>query len=198
MLPLLASGHGSEMMQARFGCDAAGTITLEMTADYGGSPMLKDKEDARTALPDILRIEADGKLFKLADLAPLAFEDRDQFDPSSPMPQGPEDAGVRHQLLTAVWRWPCTAESLRFTVPKGCVHDTLFWKPETGGQPKWSMLLAGDFTPAISVPHARFSASLAVAALLFVLLLVAFARRAFVGGKSARPPSIPQPSPLSS
>ena len=100
MLPLLASGHGMELMQARLQFDPAGIAHLEMTADYAGNPMINSEGEARTALQDLLRIEVGGQQHKLSELAPLRLEKRDQFDPTSPLPLPEEAAGVKHQLLT--------------------------------------------------------------------------------------------------
>ena len=117
MLTLPASGHGSEMMQVRLQFDDSGAAVLEMTADYGDNPMLGSEEAARTALQDMLRVEVGGQQYKLTDLAPLRLEERDQLDPTSPMPLPPEAANVSHQLLTAVWQWLPTGDQLRLTVP---------------------------------------------------------------------------------
>ena len=179
MLPLLAYGHGSELTQVRLLVDEAGAINLEMTADYGDNPMLNGKDDANRVLHDLVRIEAGGQEHKLVDLAPLQFEERDQLDPTSPMPLPPDATATSHQLLTAIWRWLPNAGTLRFTVPKGSMHDVLFWKQEPGTEPKWCVLLNGDFTPAITIPQKSHLPSLIGFAVLGVLVLVALGRRAF-------------------
>ena len=193
MLPLLASAHGSELIQVRLQFDKTGAATLEMTADYGDNPMLQNEEAARAALQDLLRIEVDGRQHKLSDLAPLQIEERDQLDPTSPMPLPPEAVNTTHQLLTAIWRWLPTGNQLRFTVPKGCMQDSLFWKKEPGAKPQWCVLLGGDFTPVIPVPPRSFSLSLIGLGLLGVFLLVVVGSRVFVCLKPAcqLPPSTP-------
>ena len=193
MLPLLASGHGSEMIQARLQFDDAGAAILEMTADYGDNPMLSSEEEARTALQDLLRVEVSGLQHRLTELAPLRIEERDHLDPTSPMPLPPEAANTKHRLLTAVWQWQPTGDLLRFTVPKGCMHDSLFWKQEPGEKPQWCVLINGDFTPVIRVPHGPFSLSLIGLALPGVLLLAALGLRACSRPKSPcpLPPSTP-------
>jgi len=193
MLPLLASGHGMELMQARLQFDSAGIAHLEMTADYAGNPMINSEDEARTALQDLLRIEVSGHQHKLSDLAPLRLEKRDQFDPASPLPLTDEAAGVKHQLLTAIWQWRPTDNQLRFTVPQGCIHDVLFWKQEPGTKPQWRVLITGDFTPVIAAPRPPISAMMIGLMILGVLVPVAIGRSAFLFRKSTcpLPPSTP-------
>ena len=152
-LPLLAFGHGSEFLDAKFFFDRAGVAHLEITADYGGNPMLANAEEAKAALIDALRIICNDEEHKLSDLAPLKIEPRAQPDPESPAPRGPEDAQTKQQLLTARWQWQPSATALRFFVPKDSMHTTLFWMREPDVHPpRWSMLIAADRTPAIPVP----------------------------------------------
>ncbi len=152
-LPLLVLGHGSEFLEAKFYFDATGTAQLEVTADYGGNPMLSNEAEARAALADALRVSFDDKEHKLSELAPVTIESRSQPDPESPAPRGPEDAQTRHQLLTARWQWRPSATSLRFFVPMQSLHTVLFWLREPDVHPpRWSMLIAADRTPAIPVP----------------------------------------------
>ena len=195
--PLLVLGHGSEMMQVRLQFDASGAAVLEMTVDYAGNPMLSSEAEARVALQDILRVEVAGQQHKLTDLAPLRLEERSQLDPSSPMPLGPEDAATQHQLLTAIWHWRPTADQLRFTVPKGCVHDSLFWKQEPGAKPQWCVLLSGDFTPVITVPHTSPSPLLIGLAILGVVVLAVLGRRALFRRPSVCPLPPLTPSSIS-
>ncbi len=195
MLPLLASGHGMELIQARLQFNRAGAAHLEMTADYGGNPMLSSEEEARAALQDLLRIEVAGRQHKLADLAPIRIEERDQFDPASPMPPPPEAAETKHQLLTAVWEWLPVQDHVRFTVPAGCMQDVLFWKKEPGGEPQWRVLINGDFTPDIMVPRPSYSAAMIGFAILGVLALAAVAWRTLA--RSNPPCPLPPSTPSS-
>ena len=152
-LPLFASGHGSEFLDAKFYLDARGLANLEITADYSSNPMLANEQEARTALADAVRVTINAQDHKLADLAPLKLEPRQRPDPESPTPRGPEDPQTRHQLLTAIWQWRPAAESLTFTVPKESMQTVLFWMREPNiHPPRWSMLIPGDHTPAIPMP----------------------------------------------
>ncbi|MDB6116248.1 MAG: hypothetical protein JWO08_29 [Verrucomicrobiaceae bacterium] len=178
-LPALAQGHGMELMQARMDWQDDGSLRLEITADYGGNPMLNSEAEARDALQDILRIDIDGTEHKLKDLAPLNVERRDQFDRTSPMPPPPETAGTKHELVTALWQWQPTGRRVRFTVPKGSVHDVLFWRHEGAVSPQWRVLITGDSTPTMQVPGGRSSMMGAVAfgVLVLGLFFVRFRRK---------------------
>ncbi len=194
MLPLLAYGHGMELMQARMDWQDNGSLRLEITADYGGNPMLNSEAEARDALQDILRIDVDGTEHKLKELAPLKLNRRDQFDPTSPMPPPPEAAGTKHQLLTAVWQWqPPAGWSVRFKVPKGSIHDVLFWRHEGADLPQWRVLISGDSTPAMQAPqavdHSLMAARVGGVSIIVILLALVRIRR-----KSACPPALSTPS----
>lgn len=196
MLPPLACGHGMELMQARLDIDGQTGARLEMTADYGGNPMLSSEEDARAALQDLLRVEVGGAWHKLTELAPLKLEPRQQFDPASPMPAAPDPEGRPHQLLTAVWQGPAPAGGLRFMVPKGCVHDVLLWRPNAGGQPFWRVLITGDVSPLIEVPAAPAAPSVMGWRLSFVLLTAGLLGFLWSRRKTACRPAILSPSSL--
>lgn len=152
-LPLFAFGHGSEFLDAKFYLDDSGRANLEITADYGGNPMIANEQEARTVLADAVRIFIGSKDHKLADLAPLKLEPGNQLDPDSPTPRGGEDPKVPHQLLTAIWQWRPATESISFSIPAASSQTVLFWMREPNvSPPRWSMLLPGDRTPAIPVP----------------------------------------------
>jgi hypothetical protein len=152
-LPLLASGHGSEFLEAKFFFDRSGTAHLEITADYSGNPMIADQKEARAALDDILRVKIGDTEHKLIDLAPVKLEPRDQPDPTSPMPRAPEFQTMKHELLTALWQWKPTGKAMQFVLPTGRQHSMVFWmKEEQVKEPRWVMLIAGDKTPSIAVP----------------------------------------------
>lgn len=162
MLPLLASGHGSEFLDGKFFFDRSGTAHLEITADYSGNPMIADEKEARAALNDILRVKIGDAEHKLTDLAPVKLELRDQPDPTSPMSRPPEFQSLKHELLTALWHWRPTGKAFQFVVPKGRQHSMVFWMLEENvKEPRWVMLIAGDETPSIAVPE-----SLAVAQMM--------------------------------
>lgn len=152
-LPLLAFGHGSEFLDAKFFLDDQGRANLEITADYGSNPMISSEQEARSALASALCVASSAGEQKLADLAPLKIEPRARPDPESPAPRGPEDPQTPHQLLTARWQWQPATESLTFSVPKDSMQTVLFWMREPHvSPPRWSMLIPGDSTPLIPLP----------------------------------------------
>lgn len=154
VLPLLALGHGSEFLEAKFFFDRSGTAHLEITADYSGNPMIADQKEARAALDDILRVKIGDAEHKLTDLAPVKLEPRDQPDPTSPMPRAPEFQSMKHELLSALWQWRPTDKTMQFVLPQGRQHSMVFWMHEENvKEPRWVMLIAGDETPSIAVPE---------------------------------------------
>lgn len=157
MLPLLASGHGAEFLDARVDALPGGVIELRITADFGGNPMIADETEARTALADAMRLEsATGEeSWRLDALAPLTLVRSDAPDPVSPMPRGPIDPAQPHQLLTAQWRWTSQQAAARFVVPETSSQTVLLWQHEPGKQeaPRWVMLLPGERSPALALNH---------------------------------------------
>lgn len=152
MLPLFACGHGMELMQARLEFEAEGTVRLEITADFGGNPMLNSEEEAHSALQDLMLVQASGEWRQLAALSPLQWEERHEFDPTSPVTPPPATEGQPHQLLTAVWRWKPSQKALCFKVREGSVHDVLFWYNDSAGKSQWRVLITGESTPPLPVP----------------------------------------------
>ncbi len=153
LLPLCASGHSTEFLDAKFYFDAAGIAHVEITADYAGNPMLSTKEEAESALRLALALSFGDQQRPLTDFAPLIVAPREKPDPDSPMPSGPEDPNTKHQLLTAAWQWRPDVESLTFIVPSESSQTLVFWMKEPGvKEPRWKMLLPGESTPPIKVP----------------------------------------------
>lgn len=153
LLPLFAFGHSSEFLDAKFFFDDSGKAHIEITADYGGNPMLSTKEEADAALRAAIAASIEGNEHPLNEFAPLTIAPRDKSDPDSPMPNGPEDPNTPHQLLTASWSWQPDAKTLNFMVPKQSNQTVIFWMKEPGvKEPRWMMLMPGEHTPAIPVP----------------------------------------------
>lgn len=158
LLPLLAQGHGCEFLFARLDVEPGGRLTLQMTADYGGNPMLPDEEAAKSALMDALRVRAAGEGRRLDELARLHFEKRGQWDPETPASFAPPEDGTPHRLLTATWSWHADVDALAFEVPRQNVHDVLLWTTHlraSEGDPKWMLLIGGESSPEIALVAAQ-------------------------------------------
>jgi hypothetical protein len=152
-LPLFAFGHSSEFLDAKFYFDDSGIAHIEITADYGGNPMLSNQDEAAAALRVALAGYIGEKERPLSEFAPVVIAPRDKPDPDSPMPSGPVDPKTPHQLLTASWQWRPNVESLSFIVPKESNQTLIFWMKEKGiKEPRWKMLMPGESTPPIAVP----------------------------------------------
>jgi hypothetical protein len=151
--PLFASAHGTDFLQTKVSFSTLGNVRLEITANYGGNPMIADRDHATRILPDALQICLPSGPVPLAQLAPIRLEERTEFDPTSPLPT--EAVSTAHELLTACWEWRPDCDQIQFEVPQNSKHDVMLWvidseKPE--GIPRWMMLLGGDVTPIINVP----------------------------------------------
>lgn len=173
VLPLLAFGHSTEFLDAKFYFDPSGKAHVEITANYAGNPMLSTKEEAEAALRHAIALSFGDQQRALTDFAPQSIAPRDKPDPDSPMPSGPEDPNTPHSLLTASWQWLPTVPSLNFIVPHDSSQTVVFWMKEPGvKEPRWRMLLPGEMTPAIPIPPRVSSvASLLLEPLIFALAL---------------------------
>ncbi|MBB5035927.1 hypothetical protein [Prosthecobacter dejongeii] len=153
MAPLFAFGHACEFLVARLEVKN-GTLQLEITADYGGNPLLADEAAAREALRKILQVRSKGQGRTLEELSPLKMERRTDWDPQAPTAFAPAPDGQPHQLLTALWQWRADVADLTLAVPEGSLHDVLLWTRDEhlpGKQAKWMMLIEGESTPQISI-----------------------------------------------
>ncbi len=160
LLPLLALGHGTEFLDARFEL-RDGVLRLRIVADYAGNPMISDEAEARKVVTDALRIEVGTSKIqhRLDELAPLQIVERGTRDAQSPMPRTEaDDPKQPHQLLSAYWRWPAPDGEVRFFVPETSQQSVLFWLREPNvSPPRWSLMVPGDRTPVIVVKRPQRS-----------------------------------------
>lgn len=153
MAPLFAFGHACEFLVARLEVKGD-ALQLEITADYGGNPLITDEAAASEAVRKILQVRSKGQGRTLEELAPLKIERRTDWDPQAPTTFSPAPDGQPHQLLTALWQWRADADELTLAVPEGSLHDVLLWTRDEhlpGKQAKWMMLIEGESTPQISI-----------------------------------------------
>lgn len=156
LAPLTAFGHGGEFLLAHLSVLPNREIRLEITADYGENPMISSAEEAQALIPEILQLQSDGKTQTLGELSPGKFEKHNTLDPTAPIPMPPGEVGKVHQLLTGIWQWKASCDSLRFSVPRGNPHNILLWITNDRTpmeKPRWSMLIAGDSSPEIPLPQ---------------------------------------------
>lgn len=171
LLPATGRAHSTDFILVKVS-PHAGRVDVELTADYGGNPMFQDRAEAQAVLTGVLRVRAgDGSSRELTALAPLRFEDRRQFDPSTPIPLDPASGSEPHQLLTAVWSWNCAAQKVAFEMPGDSNQSVILWTPpdphsrsggagngnkssgSTGaGETRWVFLLPGEVSPEIPIP----------------------------------------------
>jgi hypothetical protein len=153
MAPLFADGHACEFLVARLEVDGA-VMRLEITADYGGNPLIADAAEAEVAVRGILRVRRGTELHALEALAPLRMERRSEWDEDAPMAFAPAPDGLPHELVSGVWEWRTGAvsEAVMLAVPEGNLHDVLLWTrgdPLPGRRAQWMMLIEGESSPVI-------------------------------------------------
>lgn len=153
LAPLLAWGHACEFLVARLEV-TPDRVNLEITADYGGNPLLPDETAAREAVKSILEVHLGGQVRRLEDLEPVKLEKRTQWDPETPASLAPPPDGQEHQLITGLWSWRPHTDFITLAVPKKNLHDVLLWTRDEklpGKDARWMLLIEGDKTPEIRV-----------------------------------------------
>lgn len=149
--PLFVFGHACEFLVVRLETKPD-RVVLEITADYGGNPLIPDETTAREAVKNILQVHLGGQVRRLEDLEPLKFEKRSQWDPDAPAAFSPAPDGQEHQLLTGIWSWPPHTDFISLGVPRKNLHDVLLWTRDEklpGKDARWMLLIEGDKTPEI-------------------------------------------------
>jgi hypothetical protein len=156
LAPAGAFGHATDFILVK-ATPHEGRIDVELTADYGGNPMFASEAEARAILTRVLRVHAGDQTRELSALAPLRFEQRQQFDPTAPIPLDPVGSNEAHQLLWANWSWKCSAEKVSFEMPADAGQSVILWTPASapGQPPHWVFLLPGESSPAIAIPPRR-------------------------------------------
>jgi hypothetical protein len=154
MLPVAGFAHSTEFIFAKV-TPGEGKVNVELTADYGGNPMLEDETAARAILSKLLRVHLGRANTPLTKLTRLSFEERTQFDPSTPIPPDPVGESHPHQLLCAVTSLQCNTDKLAFEVEMDSGQTVILWKPpeSPGAQPRWVFLLPGEISPEIQLPR---------------------------------------------
>ena len=185
LAPLCAFGHGAEFLSAKLTLLPDAEVLLEITADYGGNPLITDELVAREALIDPIRLRRDETLVPLAELSAASVTQHDNWAEFAPASYLPSDTEAQpHTLITAAWRWRSEEPEIVFEMPKGKLHDVLLWtrdQTNPDAPPKWMLLLAGDRSKAIVIhwtPWWRRWQTV-MASLIFVIALGYFVSRNF-------------------
>lgn len=155
LAPLCVFGHGAEFLSAKLTLLPEAEVLLEITADYGGNPLIADEAIAQEALIDPVRLRRGESLVPLAELSAANITQHEnwaEFAPASYLPS--ETEAQPHNLITAAWRWRSSEPEIVFEMPKGKLHDVLLWtrdQTNPDAPPKWMLLLAGDRSKAIAI-----------------------------------------------
>ncbi|MFN0080733.1 MAG: hypothetical protein ACKVY0_30050 [Prosthecobacter sp.] len=175
--PLCVFGHGAEFLSAKLTLLPDAEVLLEVTADYGGNPLIADEAIAKEALIDPVRLRRNESLVPLAALSDVNITQHDNWAEFAPAAYLPADTEAQpHTLITAAWRWRSESPEIVFEMTKGKLHDVLLWtrdQTNPDAPPKWMLLLAGDRSKAIAVHWLpwwrRWQAVMASSALILVL-----------------------------
>ena len=155
LAPLCALGHGSEFLSAKLTLLPDAEVRLDVTADFGGNPLISDESTARSALADPVRLNVEGHLVALSDVTEPSVSQHQNWTEFAPASYLPSDTEAQeHQLITTTWSWRSETPEIVFEMPKGKIHDVLLWTRDEAAPaapPKWMLLLAGDKSKAISV-----------------------------------------------
>lgn len=155
LAPLCAFGHGAEFLSARLTLLPDAEVLLEVTADYGGNPMLADESAAREALADPVRLRQNDSLISLNTLGTAKISHHQNWADYAPAAYLPSDSkDGDHSLITSAWRWRSTEPEIVFEMPKGKFNDVLLWTQDQAhpeSSPKWMLLLAGDRSRPIPI-----------------------------------------------
>ena len=155
LAPLCVFGHGAEFLSAKLTLLPEAEVLLEITADYGGNPLIADEAVAKEALMDPVRLLRGESLVPLAELSAASITQHDNWAEFAPALYLPSDAETQaHTLITAAWRWRSSEPEIVFEMPKGKLHDVLLWtrdQTNPDAPPKWMLLLAGDRSKAIAI-----------------------------------------------
>ena len=160
LLPVRSYAHGSEFLLAKVCLNEPGQVRIEMTADYGSNPMISSEDEAEAALKAMLQIRTPSGPKALDTFASPRFEKHSQFDSTSPLAAGPVNEKDPHELMTGTWSWRTSEKALVFEVPKGNPQNVVLWTDELrkkDGKPPFLFLIAGDFTPPISIHQLRLN-----------------------------------------
>lgn len=185
LAPLCAFGHGAEFLSAKLTLLPDAEVLLEITADYGGNPLITDESVAREALIDPIRLRRDETLVPMAELSAASVTQHDNWAEFAPASYLPSDTETQpHTLITAAWRWRNSEPEIVFEMPKGKLHDVLLWtrdQTNPNAPPKWMLLLAGDKSKAIAIhwPPWWQRWQTVMASSVFVLALGYFVSRNF-------------------
>jgi hypothetical protein len=155
LAPLCALGHGTEFLSAKLTLLPDAEVLLEVTADYGGNPLIMDEDAALEALADPVRLRQHQTLVPLASLGTAKITQHHNWADYAPAAYLPTDTeNGDHALITSAWRWHSKEPEITFEMPKGKLHDVLLWTLDAShpeAEPKWMLLLAGDRSRPIPI-----------------------------------------------
>jgi hypothetical protein len=179
--------HGNECLFARVSQADGGDITVELTADVAGNPLIPDAVQARDILAGALQVRIGERRYRLEDLGAVTWEQRTRLSDDAPVP--PNTDGSTHQLLTAVWHARLPGQTVTFVTPVHTPHDVLLWDAvgaRSPGTPRWMLLICGEESRAYVLSAALSSTTSSSAPIVWLGVLALAALVPVLGLLGAR------------
>jgi hypothetical protein len=154
-LPVDVWAHGSEYVYARLVLGPK--PRLEVSLEYQDNPLVHSKEQARGILERELLVRSAEGASDLASLsralapAPaVVWGEATTFPQTAPVPVPEPGDGTEHRLVTASLE---ITGNFELSVKAGSEQAVIYWIDDgQPGPPKWTILLAGDTSPAVRLP----------------------------------------------
>ncbi len=176
ILSVPAYPHAGEFILAKF-IPGKGRLAIEITIDCTGHPLIRSEAEAHQTLSKTLTLISGGHSRQIGEIAPLRFERRTSIDPETPIPKDAHDTERPHQIVTAHWQSDLPMGSITLQNAPDSGQSVILWQPSStpGEQPRWTMLVPGDTSPAIVIEPAAASRVLPYALAGGTVLLIAIA-----------------------
>jgi hypothetical protein len=150
-----AYGHNGEVLVARLTLRADGSCAMRVTADLDGNYLLRDREKMAEAMPELFLLSTDSGTRPFAESAgEPSFSSASKLETDSPFQHTPEELAKTYRLENAEWQWTPGSRNFVLKLPEGSPHTVLLWmidESRPGEKSRWTMMVAGDESPLITV-----------------------------------------------
>jgi hypothetical protein len=150
-----AYGHNGEVLVARLTLRADGSCAMRVTADLDGNYLLRDREKMAEAMPELFLLSTDSGTRPFAESAgEPSFSSASKLETDSPFQHTPEELAKTYRLENAEWQWTPGSRNFVLKLPEGSPHTVLLWmldETKAGEKSRWTMMVAGDESPLITV-----------------------------------------------
>lgn len=150
-----AFAHGNQFLCACVTIGDDGRVALELMADHADNPNIANAEAAQQVLRECLQVCIGEERHALTDLGVLRFSTSTTYRDDSPVPTA-RDPGP-HQLVVAHWEAYLPGKTVVFAAKERTPLDLVMWRGDQAPEPgrsRWTLLIAGDRSPAFAVATA--------------------------------------------